>query len=71
MNPGMILRLEENSIHGFKNAMEDFLPHYINTDMNLPTSYNYTFGLFFDLLYWDMKWTNITYNPIDLDIKDV
>ena len=61
MNPGMQLRLEQQTINAFKKAMETFLPHYINVDMQLPTTYHYEFGLFFNLLKWKINWTNIEY----------
>lgn len=50
MNPGMILRLEESTIQGVKKAMQEFLPHYINMDMDLPTEYHYDFALLFGIL---------------------
>jgi len=71
MNPGMQLRLEQQTINSFKRAMEEFLPHYINVDMKLPQSYHYEFGLFFNLLQWKITWTDIEYSNVDLDIADV
>lgn len=71
MNPGMILRLEQSSVNSFKRAMEQFLPHYINVDLDLPKSYHYEFGLFFNLLQWKIDWTDIEYSNVDLDIADV
>ena len=71
MNPGMILRLEEKSIDASKRAMQEFLPHYINMDMKLPLEFEYEFGLFFQMLVWKAKWTNIEYEDIKLDIEDV
>ena len=71
MNPGMILRLEQSTINSFKRAMEEFLPHYINVDLNLPQKYHYEFGLFFNLLRWKITWTDITYSNVDLDIADI
>ena len=62
MQPGMQLRLEQKTIDSFKRSMEFFLPHYINVDLNLPTEYHYTFGLFFNLLVWDIHWTHIKYS---------
>jgi hypothetical protein len=52
MNPGMALRLEEDTVMAFKKAMVEFLPRYVNHDMKLPTEYHYTFGLLFDWLQW-------------------
>jgi len=52
MNPGMALRLEEDTILSWKRAMIEFLPRYINHDLKMPTDYHYTFGLLFDWLTW-------------------
>ena len=75
MKPGMQVRLEQASINGFKSAMQKFLPHYFNTDLNLPKEYKYEFGMFpgmfFDWLSYKIEWTDITYTTADLDIKDV
>jgi len=56
MNSGMALRLEQKTIESWKNAMQGFLPHYINADMNLPTSYKYQVGFLFDFLTWNVDW---------------
>ena len=69
MRPGMMLRLDKNSINGFKNAMAEFLPHYLNVDLQLPREYSYDLKL---LGYvYKFKWTNIKYSRIKLDIKDI
>lgn len=39
--------------------------------MNLPTEYHYEFGLFLDILSYEVDWTNITYTDIDLDVEDI
>ena len=59
MNPGMLLRVEQSSIYAMQKAMSEFLPRYINHDMNLPTEYSYEFSLFFDILVWKYHWKNI------------
>lgn len=51
--------------------MSDFLPEYVNADLNLPTEYHYEFGLFLDILSYQVDWTNITYSNIDLDVDDI
>lgn len=51
--------------------MSEFLPQYVNTDLNLPTEYHYEFGLFLEILSYQVDWTNITYTDIDLDIADI
>lgn len=71
MKPGMIMRLQQPTVNSFKKAMEEFLPHYINYDLDMPEHYHYEFGLFFNLLQWKIDWKNITYTNADLDISDV
>jgi hypothetical protein len=70
MNPGMALRLEENTILAWKKAMVEFLPRYINHDVKMPTEYSYTFGLLFDWLTWKVDWKDITYEYGEFDIRD-
>jgi len=43
----------------------------VNTDLNLPTEYHYEFGLFLEILSYEIDWTNITYTKIDLDVSDI
>jgi hypothetical protein len=50
MNPGIMIRLEQRTINSFKNAMEQFLPYYLNFDINLPHEYHYKFALFYNLI---------------------
>ena len=57
-NPGMQLRLEQSSMDAMKKAMQQFLPHYLNSDLNLPTEYELKFSLC-DFLSWHFQWTNI------------
>ena len=71
MNPGIMVRLEQNTINQFKNAMEQFLPHYMNFDVNLPHEYHNKFNLFFDSFRMSLDWNNITYSDVDLDIADI
>lgn len=71
MNPGMQLRMEQKTLDAFKKSMRRFLPKYVNTDLNLPTEYHYEFGLFLDILSYEVDWTNITYTDIDLDVEDI
>ena len=67
----MQLRMEQKTLDAFKKSMKRFLPQYVNTDLNLPTEYHYEFGLFLDILSYEVDWTNITYSEIDLDVADV
>lgn len=70
MNPGMALRLEQDTIQAWKKAMVEFLPHYINHDIELPKKYSYTVGLLFDFLTWQIDWRDIEYEMGDFDIRD-
>lgn len=73
MNPGIMMRLDQSSINGFKNAMMRFLPHYINHDLKLPESYYIEVG-FGDILWGaftrHISWTDVKYGPILTDLKD-
>ena len=71
MNPGMQIRLEQKTLNSLKRSMEQFLPKYVNHDLDLPTEYHYEFGMFLDILTWKVDWTNITYTQATLDISDV
>jgi len=71
MNPGMQLRVRSQQLESFKKAMQNFFPHYLNVDYDLPKTYSYEVDMFFDLLTWDVEWTNITYAKAELDIKDI
>ena len=70
MRPGMQLRVEQRTIDSFKRAMESFLPHYFNFDMNFPSEYHYHFSTFFDMIAWEFDWNNIKYSHAELDIAD-
>ena len=71
MSPGMGLRLEDKTIKSFKNAMQEFLPHYINVDMNLPKEWSYTFNLLGGALPYTFTFTNIQYETGQFDFKDI
>ena len=72
MNPGIQVRLEEQTINQMKKAMSRFLPQYFNSgDLNLPTEEEFHFTLFLEFLTWQYKLTNIEYYNATLDIKDV
>lgn len=70
MRPGMQLRLEQRTINSFKRAMETFLPHYFNFDLQFPNHYHYDFGILFDLIEWQIDWTDITYTRAELNVGD-
>ena len=65
------MRLEQRTINSFKHGLEDFLPHYWNSDMTFPDSLHYEFGTFFYLFKYTLDWTDIKFSEIDMDIKDV
>ena len=58
-NAGMQIRLEQDTIEGMKKAMVRFLPRYIDFDMDLPSTYNYTFNSGIGLFDWHFRWSNI------------
>jgi hypothetical protein len=37
--PGLALRLNQQTINEFKKAMEEFLPHFVDADLKLPTEF--------------------------------
>lgn len=67
----MQFRVREAQLNQFKEAMQKFLPYYLNVDINLPTHYQYHVNMFLDFLSWDIRWTNIEYTKADLDITDI
>ena len=71
MNSGMALRLEQKTIDSWKRAMQEFLPHYINADLDLPKTYQYHVGFLFDFLTWTVNWSNIKYDVGTFDFKDI
>jgi hypothetical protein len=69
-----MLRLDQSSVNGFRDAMVKFLPHYIDYDNSLPTELEYNVGLgrmLFGIFNWDVLWTDIKYTDTDFDIKDI
>ena len=50
--------------------MERFLPHYISADFQFPEEYDWKFHWFFDLLNFNIKYTEISDNPPNLDLRD-
>ena len=64
------MRLDKTTIGEFKQAMESFLPHYINFDAHLPKHYEYHFSMLEGLVSWGITWSNVTYSEATLDVKD-
>jgi hypothetical protein len=71
MYPGMMVRLEQQTLDSMKTVLQKFLPKYVNEGLKMPDHYHFEFGLLHDLLTWKIDWTDITYTPVDLDIEDV
>jgi hypothetical protein len=71
MNPGMAIRLEQDTIDGMKLAMAKFMPQYTHLDAHLPTELAYDFNWGLGLLDWNFVWTDVTYSKPQLDIKDI
>jgi hypothetical protein len=54
--------------------MTEFLPHYIEYDLDKPESYRYTFTALFGAIRIPIWWTEITYSDMaeeNLDIKHI
>jgi len=63
MNPGMQVRLEQDTLDALKQSLGKFLPEYINHDLDiLPREYEFEFGLFFEFLTWHFRYTDIKYS---------
>lgn len=75
MSPGMAIRLEQKTFDGFKAAMQEFLPTYIEHDAKLPEEYDYQIGMeagfLTDLFTWKYHWEKIKYSDARFDFKDV
>ena len=69
--PGLALRLNQQTINEFKKAMEEFLPHFVDADLKLPTEFEQTFELLWGLIKVDYIWTDIAYMTPRLDVADV
>lgn len=69
--PGLAMRLNQQTINEFKKAMEEFLPHFVDADLKFPTEYEQTFELLFGLITFDIKWEDVTYNTPRLDVADI
>ena len=64
------MRVKKKSIDQFKTAMEVFFPKYLEADMNLPKEYSYQIRALFDIISYDVNFTDINYDKPHLDIKD-
>lgn len=68
--PGMSMRLMKESLQMFKNAMENWYPHYINYDAHLPKNVHFDYSLIFDIFNWHFRYNNLTYDIADFDLRD-
>jgi len=71
MNPGMQIRLEQDTVDKMKIAMGRFLPQYTHLDAHLPENLEYNFDWGLGALSWNFKWENITYLKPELDVSDI
>ena len=73
-NPGMMLRVDEESISGLKVALKDFLPHYLNADLRFNDYYKFDVGLgdiLGGLFTWHCEWYDIHYDPATWNFDDL
>jgi hypothetical protein len=66
----MMIRVDEDSLTGFKEALRDFLPHYLTFDMGLPdyTAFQVGFGDFmWGLFTWHVELYDISYAQVQWD----
>jgi hypothetical protein len=68
--PGVSMRLLKESLTVFKNAMEEWYPHYINYDAHLPRNVEFDYALVFDIFQWHFRYDNLTYDIADFDLRD-
>ena len=72
MNPGMAIRLEQQTVEAMKRAMQEFLPNYVQHDIGLPKTAEYAIRPWdISWLSWEWNWTDITYSQPNFDIKDI
>lgn len=50
--------------------MEEFLPHFVDADLKLPTSFTQSFQLLWGLIKFDYTWEDIQYEVPRLDIAE-
>ena len=70
----MMVRIEQASLDKLWMALQKFLPHYLEFDMNLPKNLEFDIG-FGDILGGALtrhvSWSDITYESPVLDIVDI
>ena len=62
MNPGMMLRVEENSIEAMKRSLSNHLSSFVSNNLELPEEYHYEYESKIPGFSWQIDWTNITYS---------
>ena len=66
---GVLVRIDQASLNQIKYALRDFLPHWFNYDMGLPTEYSTEFDWFYkDVGAYQINWHNITYSEANLNL---
>ena len=69
-----MIRIDQASINGFKNAMSQFFPHFLDTDMDLPKEFSFDVGLgdiLWELFTWHVSWSDIEFTDVKLDIPSI
>lgn len=67
----MMLRLEQKSLVGLKYAFQNFFPHYIEHDLQLPERVEFEVGagdILGGIFTYNVLWEDIYYNNILFDI---
>ena len=62
MMPGMILRIDHNSINNMKHGLKDFLPHFVDEDASLPKEFKFEVETLFSFYTYVIQWHNLTYS---------
>ena len=57
MNPGMAMRLEEQTVFALQRALQEFLPHYIEYDWDKPDDYKYVFTALWGHIKVPVRWS--------------
>lgn len=64
------MKIMKDSLQHFKDALENWYPHYINYDAHLPKNVHFDYALIFDMFQWHFRYNNLTYDIADFDIRD-
>ena len=64
------MKLLRESVNIFKNAMEEWYPHFINYDAHLPSKVEFSYSIFFDIFQWNFIYDHLFYDIADFDLAD-